>query len=101
MHRQAESAFEASDVVLEEVRVLVEVDGLERELAETLATVCVGCGLGGDTTAAELGARAVLLQVSDVLLDALWGACLIIHLYESLLSCQSGCVGRARARLRV
>jgi hypothetical protein len=36
---QAETALEASDVVLEEVRVLVEVDGLKRELAETLAAV--------------------------------------------------------------
>jgi hypothetical protein len=38
---QAETALEASDVVLEEVRVLVEVDGLERELAETLTAVGV------------------------------------------------------------
>ena len=88
-------------MVFEEVRVFVEVDGFEGEFAQALAAVGVGGFFGGDTTAAELGARAVLLQVSDVLLDALWGACLIIHLYESLLSCQSGCVGRARARLRV
>jgi hypothetical protein len=40
---QTETAFEASDVVLEEVRILVEVDGLERELAETLSSVGVGC----------------------------------------------------------
>jgi len=42
---QAEAALEAADMVLEEVRVLVEVDRLEGELAETLAAVCVGCGL--------------------------------------------------------
>jgi len=43
--RQAEAALEAADVVLEEIRVLVEVDRLEGELAETLAAVRVGCGL--------------------------------------------------------
>jgi hypothetical protein len=40
---QAQTAFEASDVVLEEVRVLVQVDGLERELSETLSSVGIGC----------------------------------------------------------
>jgi hypothetical protein len=44
VHRQTKAAFEASDVVLEEVRVLVEIDGLERELAKSFATVGVGCG---------------------------------------------------------
>lgn len=41
--RQAEAALEASDVVFEKVRVLVQVDGFEGELAETLAAVGV-CG---------------------------------------------------------
>jgi hypothetical protein len=41
--RQAEAALEASDMVLEEVRVLVEVNGLERELAQTFSSVGVGC----------------------------------------------------------
>jgi len=39
---EAQAAFEAADVVLEEVRVLVEVDGLEGELAEALSAVSVG-----------------------------------------------------------
>jgi hypothetical protein len=47
-------------VVLEEVRIFVKIDGFERELAQSLATVGVGCGLGGDTAAAEFGACAVL-----------------------------------------
>lgn len=47
-------------MVFEEVRVLGEVDCFESEFAETLATVCVGCGLGCDTTATEFGARAIL-----------------------------------------
>jgi hypothetical protein len=58
--RQAETAFKASDVVLEEVGVFVEVDGLEGELAEALAAVCIGCGLGGDSSAAEFGTGAIL-----------------------------------------
>jgi len=57
---QAEAALEAADVVLKEVRVLVEVDRLEGELAEALAAVCVGCGLGGYTSATEFGAGAIL-----------------------------------------
>ena len=40
---QAEATFEASDVVLEEVRVLVEVDGLECEFAKAFTTVSVSC----------------------------------------------------------
>jgi hypothetical protein len=47
-------------MVFEEVRVLGEVDCFESEFAQTLATVCVGCGLGCDTTATEFGAGAIL-----------------------------------------
>ena len=39
MHCKTQATFETADVVLEEVRVLVEVDGLERELSETLSSV--------------------------------------------------------------
>lgn len=39
---EAEPAFEGADVVFEEVRVFVKVDGFERELAETFAPVGVG-----------------------------------------------------------
>lgn len=42
VHGQAETAFKAADVVLEEVRVFVEVDGFEGEFAQAFATVCVG-----------------------------------------------------------
>jgi hypothetical protein len=41
---QTELALEASDVVLEEVWVFVEVDGLERELSKTLSSIGIGCG---------------------------------------------------------
>jgi hypothetical protein len=57
---QAQAAFEAADVVLEEVRVLVEVDGLERQLPETLPSVGICSRLRCDTAAAELGACTVL-----------------------------------------
>lgn len=57
---QAEATFEAADVVLEEVGVLVEIDGLESELSETLTAVGVGDRGRGDATAAKLGAGTVL-----------------------------------------
>lgn len=63
MDCQAETAFKASDMVLEEVGVFVEVDCLEGELAKTLATVCVRCGVRCNTTATELGPCAVLKEV--------------------------------------
>ena len=61
---QAESALEAADVVFEEIGVFVEVDCFQRELAQALATVGVGCGPVGDAAAAELGACSVLESVS-------------------------------------
>jgi hypothetical protein len=74
VHRQAQTALEASDVVLEEVWILVEVDCLKCELSETLATVSVRGGLRGDTTAAELGACAILSRVSYMLLGEAFGS---------------------------
>jgi hypothetical protein len=60
MDGQTESAFEASDMVFEEVRVLFEIDVFERELAETFASIGICGGMGGDAAAAEFGACAVL-----------------------------------------
>jgi hypothetical protein len=40
---ETESAFEGSDVVLEEVGVFIKVDSLEGEFAETFSSVCVSC----------------------------------------------------------
>lgn len=45
MDCQAETALEATDVVLEKVRVLVEVNRLECKLAETFSSISVRCGL--------------------------------------------------------
>lgn len=42
---ETESTLEAADVVLEDIGVLVEVDGFEREFAKTLTAVGVGGGL--------------------------------------------------------
>jgi hypothetical protein len=39
---QAESTFEGTDVVLEEVRVFVQVNSLESEFAQTLSSISVG-----------------------------------------------------------
>lgn len=45
MDSQTETALEATDMVLEEVWVLVKVDCLERELTETLSSVGIRRGL--------------------------------------------------------
>jgi hypothetical protein len=57
---QAETAFEAAEVVFEDVGVFFDVDCFQRELAQSLASVGVGGGFGGDAAAAEFGACAVL-----------------------------------------
>lgn len=62
VNSQAQAAFEATDVVFEEVRVFVEVDVFERQFAESFAPVGIGGGVGGDAAAAEFGACAVLLE---------------------------------------
>lgn len=61
---QAQTALEAADVVLKEIGVFFEVDCFQRELAQPLAPVGVGCGFVGDATAAELGACSILRGVS-------------------------------------
>lgn len=43
MYSKAQTALEASNVVLEEVRVLVEVNGFERKLSKTLSSIGVSC----------------------------------------------------------
>jgi hypothetical protein len=53
-------------MVLEEVGVLIEVDRLKGELAKTLATVCVRCGVRCNTTATELGSCAVLKERDQI-----------------------------------
>jgi hypothetical protein len=40
---KTQAAFEASNVVLEEVRVFVEVDSLKRKLSEALSSVGIRC----------------------------------------------------------
>lgn len=40
---QTEATFEASDMVLEDIRVLVEIDSFECELAKTFTTIGI-CG---------------------------------------------------------
>ena len=61
-------------MVLEEVRVFVEIDGFEGELAETLSSIGVGSGVGCYSSAAEFGAGSVLgsESVSFVYVDQDW-----------------------------
>ena len=58
---QTESAFKRTDVVLEEVRVLVEVDGFQRKLSKTFTSVCIGGRLGSDTSTTELASCSILV----------------------------------------
>lgn len=76
---EAEATFEGADMVAEaemialatgqdrmrrgggQVRVFIKVDGLEGELAEALAAVLVASGVGGDATAAHLGADSAFV----------------------------------------
>lgn len=62
---ETETTLEAADMVLEEVRVLVEIDGLERKLAQPLATVSVGCGVRRNASATEFGACSILCDLLD------------------------------------
>lgn len=64
---ETETALEAADMVLEKVGIFVEVDRLQRELAQALATVGVGCGVRGDASTTKFGACSVLEKVSMVL----------------------------------
>lgn len=60
MDGKAQPAFERADVVLEEVRVFVQVYSLERELPQSLTSVCIGTGIRSNAAAAELGASTIL-----------------------------------------
>lgn len=66
MHGQAEAAFEGANVVLEEVGVLFEVDGLKGKLAEALTSVGVGGGGGGNASAAKLTPCTILCSLVSV-----------------------------------
>jgi hypothetical protein len=71
---EAEAALKGAKMVAEDVGVLVEVDGLEGELAQALAPVGVGCAVRGDAATTEFGTRTVLVVhfVCLVLTAWLW-----------------------------
>lgn len=82
---EAEPALEGADMVLEEVRVFVEVDGFEGELAETFAPVGVGGAGRRDPAAAEFGSGPILwvLDASEkVMMQWIVETYLIIHTYS-------------------
>jgi hypothetical protein len=60
VNSQAKTTLEAADMVLEEVGVFIEVDGLKRKLSQTLPAVSIGSGGAGDTAAAELRTCTIL-----------------------------------------
>ena len=60
MNREAEPAFERANVVLEEVRIFVQVDGLKRKFPQSFPSVGVGTGVRSNTTTAKLGASTIL-----------------------------------------
>ena len=64
--RQAEPALEGADVVLEEVRVFVQVDGFQRKFAQSFSSVCVGCALGSDAATAEFRAGPILIVHAEI-----------------------------------
>jgi hypothetical protein len=60
-------------VILEEIWILVEVDGFEREFPKALSSIGICCGRGGDASAAKLRTCPVLemsavasVKLSDV-----------------------------------
>ena len=52
-------------MILEEVRVFVEIDGLKRKLSQTLPTIGIGSGGAGDTAAAELRTCTILYMLAS------------------------------------
>ena len=60
VHCQAESTLECAQVVPEDVGVFFDVHCFHGELAQSLASVGIGGGFGGDAAAAEFGACSVL-----------------------------------------
>ena len=57
---QAQPTLEATDVVLEEVGIFVQVDGFQGELAKSFASVCVRGAVRGYSSASEFGTCSVL-----------------------------------------
>lgn len=57
---ETQTAFEATDVVFEEVRVLVEIYRLQCEFAQTFTAIGVGGRGGRNASAAELRACSIL-----------------------------------------
>ncbi len=66
-------------MVFEEVWVFVEVDRLEREFAQPLAPVGVGCGLGGDAAAAEFATGSILVTLVRFMGRCIVRFYLVIH----------------------
>lgn len=60
MKRQTQLALIRPQMVLHEIRILVQIDSFQGELSESLATITIRLGVGSHATAPRLPARAVL-----------------------------------------
>lgn len=60
MQRQTQLAFIRTEMVLHEIRILVQIDSFEGELSKSLAPIAIRLGVGSHATAPRLPARAVL-----------------------------------------
>jgi hypothetical protein len=60
MNRKAKATFEAPNMVLEEVRVFVEINRFQRKFSQTLSPVGIGSGRRSDTSTAKFRAGAIL-----------------------------------------
>lgn len=60
MQRQTQLAFIRTQMVLHEIRILVQIDSFEGELSKSLASITIRLRVGSHTSAPRLPARAVL-----------------------------------------
>lgn len=60
MYCEAKTAFEGADMVFEEVRVFIEVDGFQRKLSKTFASVGIGGRVRRYSTSTKFATSAIL-----------------------------------------
>lgn len=72
VYSKTQATFERTNMILEEVRVFVEINGFQRQLPQTFSSIGIGSGLGGYTSTTKFTTGAILkIYVSDRLDDSL------------------------------
>ena len=72
VNSKTQATFERANMILEEVRVFVEINGFQRKLPQTFSSIGIGGGLGGYTSTTKFTTRSILkIDVSDRLTDSL------------------------------